>query len=247
MKKLWLLLIFLPLFTFAQDDMAKKMTYWFINKNINDFLQNKVSNLDNSIPTVTAEALIQDYKDNQLSYEEKYDEAIVRIQDVVAGIKTTVMKQAYLQVKGKNNFESISLYVDRTDKNILSLKKGDKIDMVCMGTNNNVIYPRLMDCDFTVNYSKKLKAMNQEYIEYLATKKMKAKYLIGGFYQAFCKILQINDKLNETIKSAPDFDKSMQKFKFNQELINLTFSMVASDYSEQELNKMPWFILPTIK
>jgi len=231
MKKLWLLLILTPFFAFSQDDAAKKITFAFIDNDARVFLNNGDTILSNEIPTANATKLIQEYQDNQLNYEENYDQRLVRIETVVSGIKTTVTKQAYIEAKGKN---------------ILALKKGDKIDMICMGTSNNVIYPSLVNCDFTTNYINKLKIENKEYIEKLANKNVKSKYIIGTLYQGFAEVLKSNDEFNNAINSATDMEAFLKSTQFAN-LLQSTSPRMQTMYTKEEIQKMPFFILPSLK
>lgn len=245
MRKLWLSLLLVSFFSFAQEDAARKITFWLIEANADAFLQDGPANLTAQIPKISAEQLIQEYRNNPLQYDEIYDGKLVRIAEAISAIKATTNHQIYLTVDGKDKFEFISLYVDRKDENILSLRKGDIVDKICKVTNYNDIRPRLVDCQDTITYIQEVVEINKAYIDNIAGRPINADHLIGVYYQALYVLSKTDSQFTHilSLKSPDDFYRSFDYRK----LLSRIYNQINILYSSQKTQNMNWYILPELK
>lgn len=145
MKK-YLLLTILASFCYANQ-----LAYTLIEEDIQTELKSGESFIGDYIPTLNASKIIKEVGDNEYAYTTKFNNKPIRIKSIVSGIKVDFAKKPYIQANGKNEFESIHLYMKNKDE-LLKLKKGDKIDLICKATNQNMLNPILKDCMQTKEY-----------------------------------------------------------------------------------------------
>lgn len=155
MKKIIALLVLSMVgFNVSANDNAKRITELFIKDDISVFKKGGKSLLNNFIPAVNASQLISEYENNQYKYEKKYDDKLIYIKTVASGVKTDLSGNPYVVANGKNQFESVSLELKNKD-DAMNINKGDKLDLICVGTKNNIVYPTLQDCVTFDSYSQK--------------------------------------------------------------------------------------------
>ncbi|MCO6545358.1 MAG: hypothetical protein J6583_07465 [Gilliamella sp.] len=215
-------------FNASANDNAKRLIELLIKDDISVFRSGGKSNISNKIPLVTASQLISEYSNNQYKYEKAYDKQLVNIKTVVSGVKTDLSGDPYIVANGKNQFEYVSLELKNKD-DAMNINKGNKIDMICVGTKNNVMFPTLKNCVTTDSYFNQFAKTTIEDINKLEvndkpSNKFEAIYL--GLWKFDTQKPNVLDKyktVNELLKNKADFDE-ITKFikegftKENQEI-----------------------------
>lgn len=141
-------------FNASANENAKRLIELLIKDDISVFRNGGESNINDEIFVVKASQLISEYENNQYKYEKKYDKQLVNIKTLASGIKTDLSGDPYIVANGKNQFEYVSLELKNKD-DAMNINKGSKIDMICVGTKNNVMFPTLKNCVTADSYFKK--------------------------------------------------------------------------------------------
>lgn len=201
-------------FNVSANDNAKRLTELLIKDDISFFKKGNKSLLNNFIPAVKASQLISEYENNQYKYEKTYDKQLVNIKAVASGVKTDLSGDPYVVVNGKNQFEYVSLDLKNKD-DVVNINKGSKLDLICVGTKNNVIFPILKNCVTTDSYFQKFLGITMSKISNL-----KIDDVPNNFYEAiYIGLLAFDTKkpneldkyktANELFKNKADFNEIM--------------------------------------
>lgn len=216
-------------FNVSANDNAKRLTELLIKDDITIFRDGGDSLIDETIPRVTASQLISEYSNNQYKYEKAYDKQLVNIKTVASGVKTDLSGDPYIVANGKNQFEYVSLELKNKD-DAMNINKGNKIDMICVGTKNNVMFPTLKNCVTADSYF-------QKFIEttMINTNKLKKDDKPASFIEAFylgfwefdVKKPNVLDKyktIKELQKNKADFNEIIElaKSKKTDEIKDIT-------------------------
>lgn len=215
-------------FNVSANDNAKRLIELLIKDDISVFRSGGKSNISDKIPLVTASQLISEYTNNQYKYEKAYDKQLVNIKTVASGVKTDFGGDPYIVANGKNQFEYVSLELKNKD-DAMNINKGNKIDMICVGTKNNVMFPTLKNCVITDSYFNQFLKATIENIKKLEvndkpSNKFEAIYL--GLWKFDTQKPNVLDKyktVSELLKNKADFNE-ITKFikegftKENQEI-----------------------------
>ena len=146
MKKIIALTILtLASFNSFANDNAKRLIEMIIKKDIAVFRDGGKSNIRHVIPRVNASQLISEYSNNQYEYEKKYNNQIINIKTVASSVKNDLSGDAFVKANGENQFEYVSLELKNKD-NAMNINKGSKLDLICVGTKDNVMFPILKNC-----------------------------------------------------------------------------------------------------
>lgn len=141
-------------FNTSANDNAKRLTEVLIKDDISVFRNGGDSLINVIIPRVSASQLISEYNNNQYKYEKNYDNKVVYIKTVASGVKTDLSGDPYIVANGKNQFEYVSLELKNKD-DAININKGSKLDLICVGTKNNVMFPTLQNCVTADSYFQK--------------------------------------------------------------------------------------------
>lgn len=194
------------------NDNAKRLVELLIKDDISVFRSGGESNISDKIPLVTASQLISEYSNNQYKYEKAYDKQLVNIKTVASGVKTDFSGDPYIVANGKNQFEYVSLELKNKD-DAMNINKGNKIDMICVGTKNNVMFPTLKNCVTTDSYfnhfvKTTIEDINKLEVNDKPSNKFEAIYL--GLWKFDTQKPNVLDKyktVNELLKNKADFDE----------------------------------------
>ena len=152
MKKIIALTVLaLASFNSFANDNAKRLTEQIIKEDIAIFRNGGDSMLSYSIPTVNASQLINEYSNNQYKYEKTYSNQVINIKTVASGVKTDLSGDPFVVANGKNQFEYVSLELKNKD-DAMNINKGSKLDLICVGTKDNVMFPILKKCVTSDSY-----------------------------------------------------------------------------------------------
>lgn len=136
--------------SFASDN-AKRFIEQIIKEDISVFKNGGKSLISKSLPTVNASQLINEYSNNQYKYEKAYNNQLINIKTIASGVKTDLLGDPFVVANGKNQFEYVSLELKNKD-DAMNINKGDKLDLICVGTKNNVVFPILKNCVTSDSY-----------------------------------------------------------------------------------------------
>ncbi|MWN91163.1 hypothetical protein GQ597_10660 [Gilliamella sp. Pra-s65] len=216
-------------FNASANDNSKRLIELLIKDDISVFKKGGSAILSEYIPSVNASQLISEYSNNQYKYEKAYDKQLVNIKTVASGVKTDLSGDPYIVANGKNQFEYVSLELKNKD-DAMNINKGNKIDMICVGTKNNVMFPTLKNCVTTDSYFQKFLETTMKSINKLE-KDDKPDSGFEAFYLGLWEF-DINnpgtlDKYktaSELSKSKSDFDKvlALAESKATDEVKNFT-------------------------
>ena len=138
---------------FANDN-AKKFIEGFINEDIAAFRTPNESMIGDEILWVSASILNGEFSKDQTKYEKKYDKQLVNIRTQASEVKTDLNGNSYIVVNGDNQSELVSIELKNKD-DAANIKKGSKLDLICLGTKDNVKFPVLKDCVTADSYFQK--------------------------------------------------------------------------------------------
>lgn len=197
-------------FNVSANENAKRIIEFLIEDDIEVFRANGKSGFMDAMPTVNAAQLIKEYGDNQYVYEKKYDKKLVNIKTVASGVKTSLTGDPYVVANGKNQFEYVSLELKNKD-DAMNINKGTKLDMICLGSKNNVIFPSLKSCVTADSYFDKflnsvMSDLDKLDINDKPSNKLEAVYL------AMWEFDKQKPNTLEKFKTAEDFEKNQADF-----------------------------------
>ena len=130
--------------SFANDN-ARRLIEMLIKDDIAVFRNEGNAMLSDLIPIVNASQLINEYSNNQYKYEKAYNNQVINIKTVASGVKTDLLGDPFVVANGKNQFEYVSLELKNKD-DAMNINKGSKLDLICIGTKDNVLFPILKKC-----------------------------------------------------------------------------------------------------
>ena len=162
MKKIIALTVLtLASFNSFANDNAKRLIEMLIKDDIAVFRNEGNAMLSDLIPIVNASKLISEYSNNQYKYEKTYNNQVINIKTVASGVKTDLSGDPFVVANGKNQFEYVSLELKNKD-DAMNINKGSKLDLICVGTKDNVMFPTLKKCVTSDSYFQKFveKTMN---------------------------------------------------------------------------------------
>ena len=141
-------------FNVFANDNAKKFTAVVINDDIAAFRTPDESVIGEKILRVSASILNEEFSKDQTKYEKKYDKQLVNIRTQASEVKTDLNGNSYIVVNGDNQSELVSIELKNKD-DAANIKKGSELDLICLGTKDNVRFPVLKDCVTTDSYFQK--------------------------------------------------------------------------------------------
>ena len=216
-------------FNVSANDNAKRLIELVIKDDITVFKKGGSALSSEYIQSVNASQLINEYENNQYKYEKKYDKRLVNIKTVASGVKTDLSGDPYIVANGKNQFEYVSLELKNKD-DAMNINKGSKLDLICVGTKNNVMFPTLKNCVTADSYFDQFFKTTVENINKLEindkpSNKFEAFYL--GLREFDIKKPGTLDKyktIKELQKNKTDFNEVMglAKSKATDEIKNFT-------------------------
>ena len=167
MKNLIAILI-LTLFGFSAsaNDNAKRLTEMLIKEDINIFKTAGDSIIGEKILIVSASDLNKEFSKDQTKYEKKYDNQLINIITQAPEVKTDLNGNPSIVINGDNQSELVSIELKNRDE-ALNIKKGSELDLICLGTKDNVKLPVLKDCVTSDSYFQKFLEMKMNNISQL--------------------------------------------------------------------------------
>lgn len=197
-------------FNALANDNAKRLFEALIRDEVSAFRKGDSSLINTEMPIVDASQLISEYENNQYEYEKTYDKQLVNIRTVASGVKTNLSGDPYIVANGKNQLEYVSLELKNKD-DAMNINKGNKLDLICVGTKNNVMHPILKNCVTADSYFHKYVEEIMDKINNLKqddrpSSGLEAMYLY--LWELDTKNPKVFDKyktLDEFIKDNPDF------------------------------------------
>ena len=213
MKKIIALTVLtLASFNSFANDNAKRITEDALKEDITVFRNDGNSNIRHVIPRVNASQLINEYSNNQYKYEKTYNNQVINIKTVASGVKTDLSGDPFVVANGKNQFEYVSLELKNKD-DAMNINKGSKLDLICVGTKNNVMFPILKNCVKSDDYFQKYFELTMSKINKLE-KDDEPSSPIEVFYLALWKfdiqkpnVLDKYKTFRELMQNKSDFDE----------------------------------------
>ena len=141
-------------FNVSANDNAKRLIELVIKEDVSVFRNGGKSNISDEISVAKASQLISEYENNQYKYEKTYNGKLINIKTVASGVKTDLSGDPYIVANGKNQFEYVSLEL-KNKNDAMNINKGSKLDLICVGTKNNVMFPTLKNCVTADSYFQK--------------------------------------------------------------------------------------------
>ena len=211
-KMIALTVLTLASFNSFANDNAKRITEDALKEDITVFRNDGNSNIRHVIPRVNASQLINEYSNNQYKYEKTYNNQVINIKTVASGVKTDLSGDPFVVANGKNQFEYVSLELKNKD-DAMNINKGSKLDLICVGTKNNVMFPILKNCVKSDDYFQKYFELTMSKINKLE-KDDEPSSPIEVFYLALWKfdiqkpnVLDKYKTFRELMQNKSDFDE----------------------------------------
>ena len=231
MKKIIALTVLtLASFNSSANDNAKRLIEMLIKDDIAVFKNGGNSLINKSLPIVNASQLINEYSNNQYKYEKTYNNKLVNIKTVASGVKTDLLGDPFVVANGKNQFEYVSLELKNKD-DALNINKGSKLDLICVGTKDNVMFPILKNCVKSDDYFQKFVEKTMNNINKL-NESDTPKNFYDTFYLALWKydiekpnILDKYKAYKDLMNDKPIFDEVIALVQANSTEENLIITM----------------------
>ena len=153
-------------FSASANDNAKRLTEMLINEDINIFKTAGDSIIGEKILIVSASDLNKEFSNDQTKYEKKYDNQLINIITQAPEVKTDLNGNPSIIINGDNQSELVSIELKNRDE-ALNIKKGSELDLICLGTKDNVKLPLLKDCVTADSYFQKFLEMKMNNISQL--------------------------------------------------------------------------------
>ena len=153
-------------FSASANDNAKRLTEMLINEDINIFKTAGDSIIGEKILIVSASDLNKEFSNDQTKYEKKYDNQLINIITQAPEVKTDLNGNPSIIINGDNQSELVSIELKNRDE-ALNIKKGSELDLICLGTKDNVKLPVLKDCVTADSYFQKFLEMKMNNISQL--------------------------------------------------------------------------------
>ena len=153
-------------FSAFANDNAKRLTEMLINEDINIFKTAGDSIIGEKILIVSASDLNKEFSNDQTKYEKKYDNQLINIITQAPEVKTDLNGNPSIVINGDNQSELVSIELKNRDE-ALNIKKGSELDLICLGTKDNVKLPLLKDCVTADSYFQKFLEMKMNNISQL--------------------------------------------------------------------------------
>ena len=153
-------------FSASANDNAKRLTEMLINEDITIFKTAGDSIIGEKILIVSASDLNKEFSKDQTKYEKKYDNQLINIITQAPEVKTDLNGNPSIVINGDNQSELVSIELKNRDE-ALNIKKGSELDLICLGTKDNVKLPVLKDCVIADSYFQKFLEMKMNNISQL--------------------------------------------------------------------------------
>ena len=153
-------------FSASANDNAKRLTEMLINEDITIFKTAGDSIIGEKILIVSASDLNKEFSKDQTKYEKKYDNQLINIITQAPEVKTDLNGNPSIVINGDNQSELVSIELKNRDE-ALNIKKGSELDLICLGTKDNVKLPVLKDCVTAESYFQKFLEMKMNNISQL--------------------------------------------------------------------------------
>ena len=153
-------------FSASANDNAKRLTEMLINEDITIFKTAGDSIIGEKILIVSASDLNKEFSKDQTKYEKKYDNQLINIITQAPEVKTDLNGNPSIIINGDNQSELVSIELKNRDE-ALNIKKGSELDLICLGTKDNVKLPVLKDCVTADSYFQKFLEMKMNNISQL--------------------------------------------------------------------------------
>ena len=153
-------------FSAFANDNAKRLTEMLINEDITIFKTAGDSIIGEKILIVSASDLNKEFSKDQTKYEKKYDNQLINIITQAPEVKTDLNGNPSIVINGDNQSELVSIELKNRDE-ALNIKKGSELDLICLGTKDNVKLPVLKDCVTADSYFQKFLEMKMNNISQL--------------------------------------------------------------------------------
>ena len=153
-------------FSAFANDNAKRLTEMLIKEDINIFKTAGDSIIGEKILIVSASDLNKEFSNDQTKYEKKYDNQLINIITQAPEVKTDLNGNPSIVINGDNQSELVSIELKNRDE-ALNIKKGSELDLICLGTKDNVKLPVLKDCVTADSYFQKFLEMKMNNISQL--------------------------------------------------------------------------------
>ena len=211
-------------FNSSANDNAKRLIELLIKNDISVFRVGGESNISDYITRVNASQLISEYENNQYKYEKTYDKQLVNIKTVASGVKTDLSGDPYIVANGKNQLEYVSLELKNKDE-AMNINKGNKLDLICVGTKNNVMYPMLKNCVTADSYFQNFLEITMNNI-----KNLKEGDVPNNFYEVvYLGLWEFDTKKPKTL----DKYKTVKEFASNKADFNEIMKLAKSKETEE--------------
>ena len=119
------------------------------SSNTNNSQQTAVDQTTSAEPPIetTANELLKAYKENEISANQKYKDKSIRISATIAAIQADIGDKPLLSLKANDSFSQPQAFLaDSAIEKAASLKKGQKVVLLCTGNSEVAGIPMLKDC-----------------------------------------------------------------------------------------------------
>lgn len=173
--------------------------------------------LDQSLPVASASQVAATYNENQVAADQQYNDKLLFLTGQIQGINSGLGNEPYILLYGINPFLSPQAHFkDGNTPKIASLKKNQKIYLVCIGNGAIIGTPMFKNCEFADDYAlKKRDEMKTAVQEFLHGTKAKSKNVVSVTLMSITRgrdlphnsICFVNRNLEKCLNEIITFDK----------------------------------------
>jgi hypothetical protein len=126
--------------------------------------------LKRELLSVTSVKIAYDYSENQVAADQKYNDKQIFLSGQIQDINSGIGNEPYLLFYGVNQFLPVMAHFkDANVQKIAALKKGQKLNLVCIGNGAVIGAPHFKDCAFVDDYAdERVVALKTEINDFLS-------------------------------------------------------------------------------
>lgn len=146
---------------------------WLLKDEMSAFQSGGPTQLfEGHLQPVSAVEVAKAYEDNQVAADQKYFQKRLKLTGVIEGINSGLSNEPYVALRGANMFLSPQAHFENPNvERVATLKKGQKLTLVCEGGGAIVGTPMFKNCLFLDDYAtQKIVKIKQQIEGFLAGK-----------------------------------------------------------------------------
>lgn len=212
---------------YALQQREAALLEYLLKDDVTGFENGDETSLGEGLLPVTAAAVAKAYNDNQVAADQKYFKKSLLLSGRIESINSGLGNEPYIALRGLNQFMSPQVHFRKANiEKISSLKKGEKIVLVCDGAGSIAGTPMFNGCQFADTYaSQKVTLLRADISKFLEGKKPSSEKaaMLPIFAITIARSLPENSTcFTKGSKCVKELDAVMKEKGFEEKLFSLT-------------------------